>query len=733
MNRRQFVLAGISVLGTGVLAGCGGIGGGGSFSAVTVRGSLSTPSGVSLTDLRVVSLGGVTTPTTVGFAASAAQDAPSMVTVIHEPTGKLVGIAFLDRASTQLSIDATSAAVALIFVALGGNLMPTDGRKPLLDAIKASAATSTLATIVQSQQATDPFALETANSALTSAVATAANAIVTAGFPQVRAAASVVHRDNALPLQLLLQPSSEVDGATVIQSTDFFGYQVQNSKRRVARMHTYLVGHVDANGNQTAVTPLEVGTPLDIPMTNSLLNLNSGWHPVTSSSIPLKLQDGDTKSLYELVYVCPVFGGFDPTYLTLPRYAAEVDKLKQSLQDVHSAELIAVCSGIMLDILGVGGLSAGIAQLTTTINNLAPVSNGLVSLLVGAQQGRLPLAVVSFLRAVLASDALITPKVIASLQPLINRASGQLAADLAAGTAATQVYVAFRAALRVFLAVGAIALVGDLAAVGKDTSLGNRGDLFSATVFQPTIALNPPTQTLSGGNDLVVGVSAPGSAGLKLRYHYKLSGNLVTMGDGSQTGSEFDSTSSTVTIGSTPSTQGDVTLTVTVTDISTGSPVVLATLTGTYHYVVQSSQIIAIPVGTGGAVIGYMTMPLDQTRKTLGTVTAKIAGKGTVQYSYTYPTAAAPIPLSTLATSAQIISIDPNSVQLLEVIDPNFGTNYNYMLYTPVPVNYGNQIEFQIATGAWAQGGTISTQAQAVAALQTRLQAFTVTIKSSLV
>lgn len=737
MDRRKFLIAGTSLAGSFLLAGCGGwISGSGSkgSGATNVTGTLVIPPGLAAAELRVITLGGVTTPDAASFTGSVSNDGPTWATVIHEPTGKLVAFGLLDKTTGTYAINPAACAEALIFMSLGGMVYPADGRKALLDTIKGSSATGTLAGVIDTLQATDPFALETSSATLVNALAVAANGI---NLPSASPAKMAITRDTGLPKQLLIEPSTDVDGITVVQATDSFGFQVQNNRRRVARIHPYLVAHVDAEGVRTDIEPQAVGNPVEIPSTFSLLNLGQFWRPVTTNTVPLTLQNGDTKSIYELVYLCPTYGEPTPDFLETGKYLGQAGLLEASLNELYSAQLMNLVGGIILDILGVGGLTAGIGSLTATIANLSPVSTNVYSLLIGANGGSslIPL-VQNTLNAFLGESLAATPSMVSAMQPILARAEGQLAADLAAGQASAEVYIALRAVLRVALAVGVVLLFTDLGAVALDTSLGNSGSLITATVFQPTIALNPASRTYQPGSSFPINVVVP-SSGLSLKYRWKLEGsNLANLSDGTTVGNDFESTSPNVTLATTPSTVGDLVVTVTVRNAQSNE--VIGTVSATYpkgstEYQVQVVELPPSQVFPNGHgyVASYFPVPLKTGQTTLIDVECKVQDEGTLSFVKALPAKSTPVPLTQPATSAMSLYVDPNSVSVSNVINQMFINNH--MAFCPLPQNYGDQCIVVVRITPWDArpypGNNLSNAAEATAKLRLEMEKFEVTVQ----
>ncbi len=714
LTRREVIGKGLqlSALAAVFLTGCGGFlsGGSGGGASSSVTGTFALPNGIAMADVSIVGLGKVSPLTATGFQTLVSGNAPSFVLAVHGPTEKVIGMAIFDSTDAVRTMDATSAAVALLFMALDGSALPADGRKALLDLIKSHSATATLAGVIQTQLNSDPYALETANSTLQSAVSEAAHAIASASPGVARPSA----RPFGLQTLMLVEPSNEIDGLTVVQADNNLAYQVQNSRRRSSLMYTYLVAHVDDNGTRTDITPQQVGNVLEIPATNSLLNLSSGWHPKTSIPVSLKLEGNDRKSIYELVALNTVFGANDPAVYDLDRYAGAVSQWKQDVQNLHATMVLSYVAGIMFDAIGIGGITWGIAELTATITNLTATTTNLVSLLVGAQDGYALIPLTKTVIQRFLTGSFLSPAGVEAFQPLLAKAEGQVAADLAAGQASASVYVAMRAALRIFLAVGVIGLAADLVAVAKDTSTGERGDLFTVTLFEPKVALSPANGSYSPGTDMTIEAQAPGVAQSHLSYHWKLSGsNLANLSDGTNVGLDFTSTSKTVNLATTPSTQGNLAVTVTVTDTTTST--VVGTATAVYSVgAVQNYSYIQQPFGPngyypqgGGDAIAYIPVKLTGSEQILH-VDAIHDLWGDAHYKIKIPPASTAIDHTANVTSAQLYGGTAGVVQG-RIYDYSYhGTEgYSSTVFNNSITwwNYGDELWLVVGVGRWDNRG----------------------------
>jgi hypothetical protein len=721
LSRREVLSQGlqISAIAAVFLTGCGGfLGGGGSGTSALVSGNLTVPPGLAETDLLVVGLGKVGQVTAGAFQTAVDTGAPSWVFALHAPTGKVVGMGIFDIANHSPKLDATSAAEALLFMALDGSALPRDGRKTLFDLIHNAPATATLATVIQGLLATDPYALETASSTLQNAIATAVNDIIAQNHSAQHTRSTSQGSDTQnLGTLMLIEPSNEVDGLTVVQDASVLGFEVQNARRRNSLMYTYLVAHVDASGNRTDITPQQIGDVLNIPATKSLLNLSSGWHPVTTPVVPLKLQGQDKKSIYESVALNVVFGANDPAIYGLNKYAGVVDQWKQDVRNLHAGMVLSYVTGIIFDAIGIGGLTFGIAELTATIANLTQTSSNFVSLLVGAQDGY---ALIPLTKAVIQkflTGSFLSPDGLKVLQPLLEKAEGQVARDLAAGQASSSVYVAIRAAMRIFLAVGVIGLGADLVAIGKDTSLGERGDLFTITLFDPKVTINPASGTYAPGFDKSIEATAPGVPQSHLSYHWTLSGsNLANLSDGTHVGIDFTSTSKTVNLATTPSTQGNLTISVIVTDTTTSTVIGTATATYSRGTVEDTSSALQVrgpstyhPQGGGNAIVFY-PVPLTGTQ-VVKHVSIVHDDWGSVTYNVKMPVMGTPISPSTPLVASQdfggTAGVVNGTITNMHIV----GANGNGDLIGQQGifwVNYGDNAWLIVAVADWDNRGSSS-------------------------
>ena len=308
---------------------------------------------------------------------------------------------------------------------------------------------------------------------------------------------------------------------------------------------------------------------------------------------------------------------------------------------------MAFVAGFVFEALGFGAQTWTTTELTAVITDLTTVSTSVRSLLLGAQGGGALLPAVQDTLGLLAdSTTLIGPAMLKRLAPLLAKASAQQSAELAAGQLAAARYILLRGAIRVFIAVGVVGLVADLAAVYKDTTTGQRGSQVGATVFQPNVNVSPQKGPYIPGDNFGVSATLANSAGLTKVYHWKIAGSAnLTMQDtsGAHTGFEFDSNDSSVTVATTPSTAGDLIVTCEIFVITNGNRVSQGLGTSTYKEgnsgtnIITGKNTITVLDSKGNVIVsedvfyGYVVVPKDLTQTKLPTANYFVSLNGVLK------------------------------------------------------------------------------------------------------
>jgi hypothetical protein len=559
--------AGSMVLSAGTLGliGCGGSGtgtgsGNNPTGSKSFTGQVATQPGVSQSSL-IVAAGLSTTAITNGtFSVSAPTDAPSLVTVLNPKTKVVLFMGMYDPTiSGTFMLNAKSTAITYLFFALGGSTMARNGQKALLEAIKANAATTTFITVVTERIAANA---PPSDPQVVAALSSAAKAIA----PSVANAAARVQPQAAIPTLLLIQPSGEVNGVTFVQQTSGTGngFNVQNVKRRGGYVYTYLTGHVSSTGVTTSVTPpTQVGAVLEIASTSSLLKLGSGWSPTASAVVPLTLQGSDSKSLYQMVFLAPIYGAPTPAFFADSLWAKEVPKWNQSLLNLCQDTFVGYIANIIFSAIGFGGLTWLHAELGVAVANLTAIPSVATLLAQAAGPNVLlsDLANVS-LKEFVAGD--ISQALLKDIGVLLRTASAEAAATLEAGALSAAVLAAIEVAVATFLVVGAIGLAVDLGAVAIDTSVGDRGDLFTATVVKQTLILSPLAPNVAPGGRVSFSVKPPTGLTGTINYDWTQTSQFATLSSADGVvGNSITTSSTSVDLVTTGSDANPITVTVT--------------------------------------------------------------------------------------------------------------------------------------------------------------------------
>jgi hypothetical protein len=280
-----------------------------------------------------------------------------------------------------------------------------------------------------------------------------------------------------------------------------------------------------------------------------------------------------------------------------------------------------------------------------------------------------------------------------------------------------------RAGLLAIIALG-IMEVADLIAVAHDTRGGSEANLWTLTAFQPTVQLSPPSGSYVPGTFQTVSVSAPGIGTQGLTYRWSLAGSsLANLSDGTNVGASFTSNSNVVTLGTTPSTQGDLTLSVTV--LKNG--VEVGTVNGVFALAVgQPEQYFEISFGPryqypngGGYWIAYHEILLDDTKRTVVKMRSKNNGPGFNGAVATMTVSLPPKSTPVYPTTQEIVAAQ--NVDVPKLRSDGYVTDYSYTETFWAPsqafrlVSYGDRVLVWVGRGGWTVGstGTISNSADA--------------------
>ena len=343
LSRRGFIVVGFSGAGAQLLQACGG---GGNdtpatgtstidpslavqYTAQPLTGSVSLPSGASITGLSIQSTATAATPVVDGqFAFSGFVEGPILVCAF-DTAGNLVLAGLLD--ATHLQLSAASTALVLANYALGVAIHPQiiqDSYAALLTATGAldglTAAISAAIVLNGSAWATLPDA---------GVAAAMAQVFVTFGPTDLQADAgspgAAIAAGRGRALGVIVDPTERTSG--LLANADGISKVVfQNYYRRRAYLYAERISYTPKGGAAVASPALIQPQPIKVPPVKSLPSIlvlggqlaagvRDYYDPVSISPIAIPLAPADaavTRYQVTAVGLGSLAGGFDPDSLT---------------------------------------------------------------------------------------------------------------------------------------------------------------------------------------------------------------------------------------------------------------------------------------------------------------------------------------------------------------------------------------------------------------------------------
>ncbi|MGC4043081.1 MAG: hypothetical protein QM758_04690 [Armatimonas sp.] len=610
MNRRHFLSLALTIAGAGMvtLAGCGGGGGGGNASLGTRRGVVQLPAGVGLTFTDLIleaGPGSVPLEANGAFTASVpTTDLPSLA-MLHDKSGHGILMGFLPAEGNGLTT--LSAAVALLYYALGGFMLPENARRPLVNLLESDAAAITLAGVIDRRMAANPYVLEADDAEVNAALAAAYNTLTVTGravrmqsFP----AQMGKTRAESEPM-LLVEPSGFQSNVEVLQAT---GPKViaTNHSRRYCKVYAYQTGTPDA-------LPKAVlqGTEIRLDSTNALgifstiNNLRSGqtaYVPVSTGPISLPLAAGSTKTIYEVIVVGGATNDIPRAFFNEAKYVDEQAKWVQARKDMT---LLTWWNNLMVPVffeaMGIAGLGAATSAVEASLAALQAIEEqSVLELVISAGRGEL-IAAAGRYWLLAAQSTAVGDKVRRAILPLYEVAAGQLAAETAAARLALFARMIVRAAVSAVVLLGA----GDLAAVVADVGSALSADRWNVTVFQPDLILSPTSKSIAPGQRVTFSVKPPPGLNGTVSYAWTQTGTFATLSSADGVvGNHITTTSTSVDLVTTPSDQGKITVTVTATLTEPGGA---RREIGVAQAVITFAGLGTFPAGSASGIKGYNT------------------------------------------------------------------------------------------------------------------------------
>ena len=413
-SRRDLLTLTGSITASYLLEGCGGgsggttNGGNGNVGIVgrSVTVSFTPPPGIAASQLKCAtgwdSVAGLSNPASI----SVMQGNPTLAFITDAASSKLVMVGMIDDSVSAHTIDHTNMAAALLFLKMGGVQTPVAWRQGLWHLVLADPAVTILAAAIKTRLAADPYALESQDPQILTALKTAVTSLqpaTVAGLKPVPAtkqtkpvsttrqmkAASRASRVLVAPpvpavtLKEEDSPSPSIDrGLNQIYGVpDFLTYD--NLLYTEMAYLTYEWSRVDAQGAITNDNPAVLVSGPDL-LPYLTYRTTPQVIPAVDFTTPLKQATDRSRSM-TFVALRPVFNspisssraGFEPYYTA---WKSTLIPLYQ-----RTATHIAVLN--FMEALGRGGVLLSRDELRSAVNQLSPLSSDIAQAILAAGLG----------------------------------------------------------------------------------------------------------------------------------------------------------------------------------------------------------------------------------------------------------------------------------------------------------------------------------------------------------
>ena len=488
-------------------------------------------------------------------------------------------------------------AAALLFLSLGYSSLPAATQKEALVALEASPVVASLADAISARILVNPYAVLEGDATIAAALKSAFDALSKGGR-----AVSVIAKTRAeLPPIASITPGDQSE-ARILQTDDSRGLIPTNLGRRPAVALTYRTGFQSDAGRTDLPAAARIDGPQELPAVTSwigsLFTLGSApaGAPVQGSPVALSMEPGASKTYFETV-VLMASGKTDaegePSFFSQPRYAQEVAEWRATRERLNRHAWI---SGIFFDLvksaLGGAAVAFEFAAVNAKIALFEEIEAAAESkVLAEAAKGAFGRATQLAMERLVGSSLLSSRSQLFALG-LIEKAESAAALALRPFQLASLIGMA-ELVLGILAAAGTLLALGDLLTTYSDVVTSEKGSLWSVTLLKPTVALSPPAVTIAAGASQVLSVSAVAvqDGNVDVTYKWKTDNPLTNLSERDFVGSpnvgrEITTKTKFVTLATTPSTTGKVTVTVEgfVGGTSFGTATSVVTLSATPQY-----------------------------------------------------------------------------------------------------------------------------------------------------
>jgi hypothetical protein len=307
-----------------------------------------------------------------GFDTMTYSVRPSLVSVV-DANDNVVLFGFIN-ASIDEEISVKTTATALIFLGMGGWMLPPSELSFILFDISELDICNELADVIAQEMRRDPLVITNGSEAIDTSLAAALEAMVSGeafGSPFAKGLPSRTRIIAPGDPFLIVDPLTPQSGISLILDSSSPQLTLRNHYRRPAVLYRVQTGYDNASGEHVELPVVEpVGDPIELSGGNTLTitsislsslfspNISSVWESTETGPIEIPAREGATRTYYELVVLGPSFDGADSALLNPSRYAAIRSEWQELLVELRINTFILKFMMPLAEPLGVGVGSA---------------------------------------------------------------------------------------------------------------------------------------------------------------------------------------------------------------------------------------------------------------------------------------------------------------------------------------------------------------------------------------
>ncbi len=489
---RRFVLLATTLITAGLLIGCGGSSNNNAVPSSTVSGTIQIPNS-SVPALTIAS-GTETTPNSgTGFQLKILSSTYALITANDPTSGKTVLFGMHDPNASSVTLNPENCARTLIFLSLGGSQFSAESRKALWDTIAASPQAATLKTVIETEIATNLFALEDGNANIKASLQAAVNALGSSSSGSPLSQQNPITRNPQDPPPSFFISTSQTSprrGQVIALAP---GVAVDNLfSHAEGSFFAYNTGYADQEGNNHSTNPEQSGGETKFDAAG------------TSSTLPLTLDGDHSQDHYSIIVLQPIFDQAEPAIFANSDFSGELAKWRASLNPMLKRGFSAVTGASMLDAFGAPDSDFSSAALDETVTQLSSINSesGTIMSDVGEAQGLGSL--VARMAGVAAHGDAEAFSALAAIAPLLRSNYPELAEKLATKSLTSAQIQGFRGAMRILSALGSWDYSSKAGRIAESLTTGQMAKEVKGSMGAVRIALTPGTSTFEAGKSLLL-------------------------------------------------------------------------------------------------------------------------------------------------------------------------------------------------------------------------------------